>query len=245
MPKNPKTGASRLAEGVERFWGKYKSLCISIFERVPYAPAHEWILYLKGDIPGALKGGRGLFDNIRDSYALAFISAFTLIIISFPIIAIISQFFLSLASTLLIALLAGAPAFQVDFVAIMVLLALGVAGAIIAIPLINLLMAALLHIIAKVLGGKADFRSTFSVLILSLASVLMLSLPMAFIVVLSAYMLGLLNCIPYFYGIYALYRGIMWAHGLTPMRTVAALVIYFVLANLPLVLVNLALIVMP
>ncbi len=195
----PKTDVSRFTDSLRQLFNQYLSVCFKIIDNLKYSSVQEWKRFTQGDVAVAADEKRTFSNNIKDIFVLAAIG-YLLVFIAFWWLTV-PFFFFSIPILLLGVLLS---------------------------PLPYLINAAILHVLAKLLGGKGRYNDALSIMVLSSAASLLLSIPLS---LLYAILIGLLfsslNYACWAYAIYLQYKSLMQVYGLSQKRSIVAIVAYF------------------
>lgn len=198
-PETPKSDVSRFTDSLRQFFNQYLSVCFKIIDKLKYSSVPEWKRFTQGDVAVAIDEKRTFWRNIKDIFVLAAIGSL-LIFIAFWWLTV-PFFFFSIPILLLNVILS---------------------------PLFSIISAAILHVLAKLLGGKGRYNDALSIMVLSSAASMLLNMPL---VLLYAILIGLLfsslNYAWLLYAIYLQYKSLMQAYGLSQKRSIVVIVAYF------------------
>lgn len=199
---------------------QYKRFCFSIISKVPYASVPAWIAFSDGRMEDAFRERRGIWQSIKDTYAIYVLGAVFLLIAFWWMALLFGLVLLVILSGMLAAgLFANPPAMA---------LALAVALAAVAIgsAVFTLLRAAFYHLITKFFGGKGSYSDTLAVLVMASASGLIFMAPMCFAyAVFIGYIVSPLSYAIIIYTIYLQYKGIKHTHMLPSKEAAVATVV--------------------
>lgn len=192
---------------------RYRQFAFDVASKFPYRSVPVWIASANGKIEVALEEKRSLGLNIKDLYVLTVLGV---------IMALISMWiFIGLFASvgMLIAILGGIAIITAGINAILVSMGaiLLVAVAVLIMPLVFFLAnSAIMHILARLMGGKAAFTDTASIVLLSQAAFIVLMIPLYIAdALLFGYLLGVIKYVFFAYMLYLQYRGVRHLHALS------------------------------
>ncbi|MCX8199848.1 MAG: YIP1 family protein [Candidatus Micrarchaeota archaeon] len=221
-----KQEASQLSSTLGEAINKYKQLAFNVASAMPYSSMKPWVACADDKIEEVLNENRTLLLNLKDIYVLAIIRVIMAIIAFWPI-----SFLLFSSMAILVASL-GMLAAGIGGNTPMAFAGVILAAAVILVLLPSLKFlasSAIMHIIAKLAGGKATFTGTSSIILLSEAAFTVLMVPMCLAyALLFGYLIGFLSYAVFAYMVYLQYRGVKHMHALSPKR--AAIVVLASLA---------------
>jgi hypothetical protein len=205
---------------------RYRQFAFDVASKFPYRSVPVWTASANGKIEEALEEKRSLGLNILDLYALSILGAVMALIgmwIFVGLFGSMGAFMLLLGG---LAVITGG----VNIILISIGVILLAAVVIVLLPLIFLLgNSAIMHILAKLLGGKAAFTDTVSIVVLSQAALIILMIPMYIAYALIfGYFISVIDYVIIAYMLYLQYRGIRHLHVLS--QTSAAIVVLATLA---------------
>ncbi len=205
---------------------RYRQFAFDVASKIPYRSMPAWIASANGKIEQALEEKRSLGLNILDLYVLTVLGIIFMLIGMWAFVGLFAPI-----GTLLLAL--GGMAVLTAGVNI-ILISIGailLAAVVIAIlPLIFFLgNSVIMHLLAKLMGGKAAFTDTASIVLLSQAACTLLMIPMYIAYALFfGYFISVIDYVIVAYMLYLQYRGLRHLHVLS--QTSAAIVVLATLA---------------
>lgn len=212
---------------------KYKKFCFDIIEKVKYSSVPSWIKFSDDKVEEVLDeelSRRTITKNIIDFYVITiiniilflisvwfFLPFFSIFLSIFGLFFLISVKEISIVD-LLLGLLYTGLIILILFLFILLLLLFSM-----------LFRAVVLHLFAKIAGGKGKFVDTMSTLIFSHVSFIIFAIPVillyaAFIGYIINYLLSTIHFVIYLYSLYLLYRGIKHSHNLSTKRAILVVI---------------------
>lgn len=216
---------NELSRNISYITKVYKKFAFDIASKIPYSSMPSWIKCADGKFEEVLDEKRTLMRNVKDTYAfvilntvlglIAFWYIFCMLFVMVLFGGVITLF--GMPTILLNNTAALMPSALIFIFVAIVLLILPLAGI--------LLQSAVYHVLAKVLGGKAPFADTTSIVVLSVAAMVVLLIPLylSYAIILGHIFSSMVYII-YAYMFYLQYRGIRHLHMLSHKRAAAVII---------------------
>jgi hypothetical protein len=196
---------------------QYRKFCFDAAAKLKYDQVPRWVAFADNRMDDALKDGRRIMDSIKDAYVISIVTI---------LLAAVSFWYLVL---LYGAIAAGVVALTslVSLPFLLLIIVAAILATLILIPVGYLLGAGLLHLCAKVLGGRGAYAQTLSVYVMAGAAEIILLIPLYILyAVFIGWILSPLTYLVIFYMYYLMYRGVRHVHGLNRNQGIAAVILF-------------------
>ncbi|MEM0437882.1 MAG: YIP1 family protein [Candidatus Micrarchaeia archaeon] len=203
---------------------QYLSFSERILSKIPYPKIGRWLDFARMDIKKALGEGFEYKELIKEYYVAYYLN---LLITLLSIWYLIPLYGYWLGIGGLLVFFIGLMTSPLATVAVLLGTILLLAILAVAIPPILLAIGAgILHLSAKIVGGRGTLRETTNLFVCSAGANIAVFLPLQVLTALVIGMcLGIVNYALLFYSLYLLYLGLREVHGLSQKRAIAAIIL--------------------
>lgn len=215
---------SEAYKSLKVLFGKYKEFSFKAISQIPYGSVGRWAAFSDGRVEEALKGKRGIWESVKDAYALWILGIFFSILAFWYVAFLLGGMLLGAAALIAAMGLLADWAWTIGIIAAIIL------GMLIAPGAFLLARSAFYHLVLKLFRAKGSFSDTVSVMVLASAAHLVLMIPLYFAyAIIIGYILGPLAYAVTIYAYFLQYRGMRHVHKMeskdAAVATIAAIVL--------------------